>query len=261
MNMLKLMKYEFRKMRTPLFIMLIILIALQAGFIIGNAVEHDALPAICLMLTTLLVFVVYGYILIAGIASYSRELKDKSGYLIFMAPVRPMSIVCSKLLFTALAAALAAILFGGAAALDYLHLFQMLGFDRVTWAEMSIAFKMAFTDAGITLTQLALMIAYIILLMFIQLILMMCTAYLAITMSATVMQNRRGFWRGLVSFGLFMLLSWGSTRLSTEIADVEAIKNTDELLKMLGINLAYGLGVSALFAWISAILLKKRVSL
>lgn len=259
--MLKLMKYEFRKMRTTLLIMFIILIALEAGFIIGNVIDHEFLPAVCIFLITLLAMVVYAYILISGIVSYSRELKDRTGYLIFMTPVCPISIVASKLLFTVLAAIAAAILFGVCAAADYMYLLEFLGFTRADWAELSISFRVMFADAGMTLTQVVLMGAYMILSVLLEMITTLCTAYLAITLSATLMNNRKSFWRGLVSFGLFIGLSlaigWGSN----ELLIPEKVADTDALLKLLGVAALYNAGVSGIFAWISAALLKRRVSL
>ena len=94
-TMIRLMKYELRKMRTPLLIMLLILAVLQAGFMLGEYLDRENLAFICLWLISMLAFAVYGYILISGVVSYSRELKDRTGYLVFMAPVRPISIVLS----------------------------------------------------------------------------------------------------------------------------------------------------------------------
>ena len=95
--MLKLMKYEFRKLRGALLSMLGILAVLEVGFFVGTNMEKPTMTGVSLGLLTLLVFVVYAYILLAGMASYSRELKEKSGYLIFLAPVRPIGVVLSKL--------------------------------------------------------------------------------------------------------------------------------------------------------------------
>ena len=112
--MLKLMKYEFRKMRTTLLIMLAALAALEAGYLIGDKLHDYRVVGVSLGLLTALVFAVYVYILIAGIVSYSRELNDKTGYMTFMTPVSPLGVVSSKLLFTILAAVAATALFGGA---------------------------------------------------------------------------------------------------------------------------------------------------
>ena len=130
--MLKLMKYEFRKTRTTLLIMVAALVALEAGFLIGDRIDDYRIAGVCLGLLTALVFAVYVYILIAGITSYSREINDKTGYMTFMVPVSPMGIVVSKLLFTVLAALVITALFGGAVYYDYAQLFKRLDFDKET---------------------------------------------------------------------------------------------------------------------------------
>ena len=48
--MIRLMKYELRKMRTPLLIMLLILAVLQAGFMLGEYLDRENLAFICLWL-------------------------------------------------------------------------------------------------------------------------------------------------------------------------------------------------------------------
>ena len=66
--MLKLMKYEFRKMRTTLLAMLAGLIALQIGFVVGTHTDNNTVVIVCLSLITLLTSLVYAYIILAGMA-------------------------------------------------------------------------------------------------------------------------------------------------------------------------------------------------
>ena len=51
----------------------------------------------------------------------------------------------------------------------------------------------------------------------IEVLLTMCTAYLAITLSATLLQNKKGFLKGLISILLFVALSWGSSWLAQKL--------------------------------------------
>jgi len=259
--MLKLMKYEFRKMRTTLLIMLAVLIATQAGFAIGNLTDREGLSMACVLLTTILTSVAYAYVMISGLVSYSRELKDRTGYLLFMTPVRPIGIVASKLMFTVLAAVCVAILFGGCAVLDYKYTLDLLGFTRADWAELSISFRVMFADAGMTLTQVVLMGVYIVISMLIEMITTLCTAYLAMTVSATVMNNRKGFWRGVVSFALFVCLTLFIGWSGSKLLSPDKVADTDALAKLLGVSALFSAAVSCLFAFISAALLKRRVSL
>lgn len=261
--MFRLMKYEFRKMRTTLLIMLLILVATQIGFTVGIMAEKDGITAVSLLLVTILAAVVYAYVMISGIVSYSRELKDRTGYLIFMAPVRPISIVASKLLSTVLIAVAAVVLFGGCAVLDYRYMLKLAGFTRADWAELSISFRMMFAETGLTLTQVVLMGVYMVISMLFEIITTLCTAYLAMTLSATVMNNRKSFFRGLVSFGLFTVLTLAIGWVCSELLALAPDKVTDAeaLMNLLGIAALFSAAVSVLFAFISAALLKRRVSL
>lgn len=261
--MLKLMKYEFRKMRMPLLIMLLILVALQGGFLLGDHFQREDVAFLCLWLIFMLAFVLYCYILISGIVSYSRELKDRTGYLVFMAPVRPISIVLSKLIFTILAAIVAGVVFSGVGYLDISSLFRQLNIDASMLDQFEILLNLTAYEMGTTLNQIVLFLIYMGLDTLIQIILIMCTAYLAITLSATLMQRRKGFLRGLVSFLLFAFLVWGAGKLNGVLFPMEStsLQDYSDLLSAVGWSLLYSLGVSAVYAWVSAVLLKRKVNL
>ena len=252
--MLKLMKYEFRKMRTMLLIMLGALVLLEAGFLIGDRIDDYRVAGICLGLLTALVFAVYVYILIAGITSYSREINDKNGYLTFMVPVSPMGIVVSKLLFTVLAALAITALFGGAVYYDYARLFKGIDMTADDLRQLDFAFSM-FTGsmgANVSLTKVILTLAFEAGTVLIEIILTMCTAYLAITLSATLLQNKKGFLRILVSVLLFVALNYVSSAVSGLVVREAMPETTEELLGMLGTQAAVHFAFAAVFAGATA---------
>ena len=261
--MLKLMKYEFRKMRATLLAMLGVLAALEVGFLIGAHREKAELTGVCLGLITVLVFIVYAYILLAGMASYSRELKEKSGYLIFMAPVRPIGVVLSKLLFTALAALVATAVFGVAAYLDIRMLLSRLDVDPQFLDQLNMLMRLGL-NASASVQQILQRAGFFTVTILIEVMLTMCTAYLAITLSATLLQNKKGFLRALISLLLFVGLTWGCAkltqvllydRLSGAYATMEQYEN------ILGWSLLLNGGLSAVFACASAWLLDRKVNL
>lgn len=261
--MLKLMKYEFRKTRATLLVMLAALALLEAGFLIGDRLDDYRVAGVCLGLLTVLVFAVYVYILIAGIVSYSRELNDKTGYMTFMVPVGPMGVVASKLLFTVLAALAVTALFGGAAYHDYATLFRRLELDGDVYGQMRFAFSLVAggMGSGISLTRVILTVAFEAGTVLIEIILVMCTAYLAITLSATLMQNKRGFLRWLVSLALFGALNYVTNRAGNLAAWDAVPATTGELLSMLGVQAAVHFAFAAVFAGATAWLLDRKVSL
>ena len=261
--MLKLMKYEFRKMRTVLLIMVAALVALEAGFLIGDKIESLRLTGICLGLLTALVFAVYIYILFAGIISYSRELNDKTGYMTFMAPVSPLGVVVSKLLFTILAAVCVTALFGAAVYYDYALEFSRIEMDADIYRELDFAFTLFTGSMGgnITLMRVILNLALEAGTVLIEILLTLCTAYLSITLSATLLQNRKGFIRLALSAALFLGLSYLTSRVGDLVHHTETVDTTEQLLQMLGTQAGVDFAFAALFAGASAWLLDRKVSL
>jgi hypothetical protein len=260
--MFKLMKYEFRKLSTTLLAMLGALAALEVGFIAGVKLDKNGLTAVCVTLISILVFVVYAYIILAGMTSYSRELKEKSGYLIFMTPVSPLGVVLSKLLFTALTALVATALFGVAAFFDIRLLMGRLDLDPKTLDQINMVLRLGL-KANATVQQILQQVGFWTLTVLIEVILTMCTAYLAITLSATLLQNKKGFLRGLISVVLFVALSWGSGWLTQKLLyNKVAIDATFEQMRsVIGWSLLLNAVFCALFIGASAWLLDRKVNL
>ena len=260
--MLKLMKYEFRKWRTTLLALLGGLVALEVGFIVGLKLDRPTLMTVCLSLIGLLTFAAFAYLTIAGIAGYSQELREKSGYLVFMAPVQPISIVLSKLLFIALVSLASTALFGAAGYLDFRALLGKLNLDAQTMDSMNALLRFGLkTDA--TVQQILQMASFVAVSVMLEVLLTMCTAYLAITLSATLLQNKKGFLKGLISIVLFVALSWGSSWLAQKLlyTRIEFGAEIDEFKRTLGLSLLLNFGLCALFAGVSAWLLDKKVDM
>ena len=260
--MLKLMKYEFRKMRATLLILLGAAVALEVGFLAGQTLHKNTMMAVCLGLITFLTFLVYAYILLAGMASYSRELKEKSGYLIFMAPVRPIGVVVSKLLFTALAAIVATVIFGAIAFLDYRMLIRRMNIDPGITQQINMLLRFGLNaDAGIE--QILGMAAFYTVTVLVEIMSTMCTAYLAITLSATLLQHKKGFLRALISLALFVALNWGLGWVTQKLVYNRVAVDTP-FTQMTGL-IAWAVGLNAvfcaLFGGAAAWLLDRKVNL
>ena len=257
--MFKLMKYEFMKMRVTLLVMLLALVGLEIGFIAGNQLGRDDMVGVSIALLVMLVFAVYLYILIAGLVSYSRELNDKTGYMTFMTPVSPAGVVASKLLFVMLAALVAAALFGWAAYYDLAFLIRRANIDPELYRQADSMFKFAARGGSLTgfLMNAGAMAAAVV----IQILAVECTAYLAITLSATILQNRRGFVRGLLSFALFAALQYALTWAGDMAVGEASAESAAELMAYLGKSAALNGAFSVVCAGAAAWLMDRRVSL
>ncbi len=260
--MLKLMKYEFRKLRSTLLIMLGSLAALEIGFIVGVSMKKDGMVAVCLTLISILVFVVYAYILLAEMASYSRELKEKSGYLIFMTPVRSVGVVLSKLLFTMLAALVVTGVFGGVAYLDYRYLISRMDIDPDIIQQLNMLLRFGL-NANADFMQILRMAMFTVLTVLIEIMFTMCSAYLAITLSATLLQNKKGFLRGLISLVLFVAITWAGSWLSQRLIYDRVALDTPfaQMTGAIAWSLLLNAGISAVFVGASAWLLDHKVNL
>lgn len=260
--MFKLMKYEFRKLRTALVVMVCALAALEIGFVLGTLLKRDGVAAICLGLITVLTFLVYAYIVLAGMASYSRELKEKSGYLIFMAPVTPLGVVLSKLVFTLLASLAATALFALTAYLDFRYLIGRMNIDPQALEQVNMALRFGL-KANADVFQLLRMAGFAVVTVLIQIMLTMCCAYLAITLSATLLQNRKGFLRGLISLVLFFAITWGSSWLGNRLIydGVDLNATYDQMKGAVGWSLLLNFCLASVFAGASAWLLDRKVDL
>ena len=261
--MLKLMKYEFRKLRTALLAMLGTLIALEIVFLVGNEMHKNDMMAISLTLIAVLAFIVYAYIVLAGLASYSRELQEKSGYLVFMVPVHTIGVVLSKLVFTMLAALIVTALFAATAWFDLRMVIRQVDLDQETLNQLNMMLRLGL-GANATIQQILQAIGFGALTVLIEIMRTMCTGYCAITLSATLLQNKKGFLRALISLVLFLALTWGSSWL-TEKLIYNGFRATEatvtQLSTVLGWSMLLNAALSAVFAGVSAWLLERKVNL
>lgn len=200
--MLKSMKYEFRKNAFVLTIIGVVFVIAEIMFLIGTGFDNEKLFGIGLFVLLLLGFVGSAYIMINGVNAYSRDLKDKSGYLVFMAPISTYKIIGAKLLMIFVEILVFSIVSFLAAVVD-IFFFVRVQTD-VTMDEilegLSFFFQMPKSDLYM---QIAVIVAFVFSAL-LALYMIVTLAYLSISLSATVFQNKRG--KGLVSFLVFIAL-------------------------------------------------------
>lgn len=203
--MLKLLKYEFRKGLTGLLVMLGVTAALEAYFLYGIYINpedawHAASAAGMLMGMT---FAASIFVMIRGVTSYSGELKQRSAYLIFMTPHSTLKIVGSKFLFTFVLGLLAAVVYGTLGILD-------IGLMLDSFGELEETLKMleeGMAEMGFQLDQYVFAIIIALLMMLLYALSLCAAAYLAVTISHTLLRDKS--WRWLVALGFFWLLMQG----------------------------------------------------
>lgn len=254
--MLKLMKYELRKARTAYGILLAAFIALQAYFMIslhadseGNIIASALLLFVAAYVTAIVVFVM-------GITNFSNELKQKSSYLIFMTPNSALKIMLAKMLF----AILSATVFGGGIAALGLWDIGMLAEHYGEYLPIYELFKEFLAQTGADLNEIYLLIGFALADVFLSLMCALVVAYLAVALSATVLQQKKA--RGIITAVIYFAILTGLEKLSGLYIDPDAVLSsiTDLTYALIPMCIQNTVVVIAcLFG--SAWLLEKKVSL
>ena len=199
--MFKMIKYEFRKHISSIIILLIVYGLLEAVFLYGMIADNQNAVVISMALLIMLSVVSYVFILVLGISTYNNELKSKSGYLVYMTPISYYHIIGAKLLYTLFAGI-------GFAALIFLLLtvnYNMLA-NEYSLNDFTTVFNVMLRTLGTdyTLGTLLLLMLVQIISMLVNFFMIVTVAYLAISLSTTILQNSKA--KGFLSFFLFIVI-------------------------------------------------------
>ncbi len=254
--MFKLIKYEYRRNITGIAVMLGAVVLLQGFFLYATLRKDVDLVVAASMLLFFAASICVLGMLIYSVALYSRELSAKTSYLTFMAPNPVAKILGAKLLAALMAGLAFALLLGAFAAWDFSLLART--FPEIQLGQIAleqVLQNIATTDLATILTTVAAMGVEFLINFFTVVV----VAYLAITLSATALQNKK--FKGLVSFVLFLAimaaLEWGTSLLPTGEARDSLVR---AMLSAWPRYAAY-LGVMVGSFWLSAWLLEHKVSL
>lgn len=254
--MLKLIKYEYRRNQTSIVMMLSAILLLQAFFLYA-VVRKDVnlvVPA-CVFLFIAASICVLG-MMIYSVALYSRELGQKTSYLTFMTPNPAAKILGSKLLSALILGMIYAGVLGSFGAWDFQLLaktFPEVQLGRIMMEQLLN--QLANTELATILTTIAAMgIEFLI-----NFFTFVVVAYLAITLSATALQNKR--FKGLVTFLIFIAimvaLQWGTSFLPSADNPPSVLDALLSTWPKYAVYLCVIAGSFSLSVW----LLEKKVSL
>lgn len=254
--MLKLMKYEFRKNRAGLLVMLGIAAGLYALAPLGRALDNGGLMILSVVLLFIYAFAAYVYVLVRGITAYSGELRGRSGYLLMLVPRSTMSILFGKLLFTLafgllmMAVSSLALMASGSILLG--EIYELKG--------ILDTLRFLLTQAEIDPAMLGNVTLFFVAAVATSVLAVVAMGYLAVTLSATLLQSGR--LKGLASFALFIALSALTGWLQNLITpDVEMFATLAEMLRAVLPVILLDAALTCAYTAASAVLLKKRVSL
>lgn len=117
--MLKMMKYEYRRGIFPLLVVITALAAAELLFVIGIFAEKDLLAGLGITFLVMGGWASFMFVLIYGVIIYSQDLKNKTGYMVFMTPISNYKIIGAKLLSILLTGATLVAFLGLLIVVDY----------------------------------------------------------------------------------------------------------------------------------------------
>lgn len=252
--MLKLIKYEYRRNISGILVMLGLILAAQGYFLWGVAkmsMEHVTVAASLLMTLT---GVAVSVVLLYSVSLYSKELNAKTSYLTFMTPNSSAKILGAKLLATLLLGLAYAALLGGCLVWDFTTMRRL--FPEIQFVQAML--DALLIQANTNLSELLVVISSFAVDFLVNFYATVVIAYLAITISATALQNKR--FKGLLSLILFLGIMAAMIYLLNLLP-----RGYYSTMEEMMLNTLPGTLVSLAFAvaafLLSARLLTKRVSL
>ena len=256
----KLIKYELRKNLSMLIAMLSTIGAVEIYFLLSLAADKESHVAVSAILMPIGCFLIALLVFILGVTSYSRELSQKSSYLVFMTPHSTLSIISSKVLYTVVLGVGFAALLGGLLLLDIPLLLDYFG----EWSGFAQMLDNLLGTRNLSLAAFLFTALFFALTAFCQVLSMVGLSYLSITLSATLLQNRKGKW--VLSVAFFLLLAWLNSRLAAlwgyDVNSIDRMLDTlDGALQACLPGLLQAIGVLLISVFGSAWLLDRYVSL
>lgn len=248
--MLKLMKYEFKKQAMTKYVMLILMAIIEVIFLIGLVVKNNenliAVPMVIMIMVTI---VAIFFVSVESIFTFSNDLKTKASYMLFMTPHSSYTIIGAKLLVSFITLFLT----GMVLLLINTGNFVLLGARMEGFAQVRDVIAMLLKEIWRIEINFYDVFKFILLLL-IGFAIFITTAFVSITISSTVLANKR--FKGLVSFAVFIALNLVFAWISNNILATDIWSNSYFLISM-GINLIFLIATYLGTAW----LLEKKISL
>ena len=137
--------------------------------------------------------------MIYGIISYSQDLKNKSGYLVFMAPISSYKVIGAKLLSILLTGAIIVAVIFGLLTLDLSLAYSTYDSIDTFYDFLSNILEMGgYSLGGVILRLLAFILVFLI-----KFFMTITLAYLAVSVCSTILQTKKI--KGFISFVLFIV--------------------------------------------------------
>ncbi len=250
----KLIKYEFRKQLLSKIVVGVVIAVLQVVFLAGVFLDNENWTAVGFGFTMTVAIISLLYFSFESIDTYSKDLKTKQSYMLFLTPCNMFQIVGAKLLTTILQIFVCGGAFAAIGIGDVLLLCAKKG-SVSELVEGVREFVQALTGVEIRLVE----VVYVILMVLIAWLFFVAMAMFAITLSTTLLSNWR--FKGVASVAIFFGLDWlvgkvAKLMISTDFLESEYLVVSAEAWAFIGI---YAVALALCYVG-TALLLDKKVS-
>lgn len=269
------LKYEIKKSRFMMLIVGIIIGCLEIAYLIGffgfkfaqNEKLNDIFTSIWALSTVLLIVAACCSMLAGALYSvllYNSDIRKKSGYMLFLTPTPTWQWILAKILMGLLATAVLVVVFAVLGIADILLFIPELD-DTSFIGQLLIPLRDMFFD------NIGTMVLFL-LNMILQIVVMITTIYLAISMSKTLLGNKKigsfvafVFWIALEIFqsaisSLFALLSNGLFSISIDMSEDGLVYNLDTAIPYLLAAMALNLIFAGVCYGVTTYLTDKKMS-
>ena len=250
--MLKLMKYELRKTWFTKLILLGVTAVAEIIFLIGLYGRYEGTLAVG---TFLLFILAFGGLLVIGIESVvvlHRDMNTRQGYMLFMTPNSCYRILGAKVLECGISILLAGAFFFALGVLDVTLIFARQGMLNLMWQRIQETLShMTFAGRPIQLDAAAFgSLSFSIITSWFATVM---TAFLADVISSALLNGKK--FNGLISFLIFIVLSWGLGKLVAL-----AVDGIREIIPYLLVYSLCSLVSAVVMYWITARIMEKHLS-
>ncbi len=269
------LKYEIKKSRFMMLIVGIIIGGLEIAYLIGffgfkfaqNEKLNDIFTSIWALSTVLLIVAACCSMLAGALYSvllYNSDIRKKSGYMLFLTPTPTWQWILAKILMGLLATAVLVVVFAVLGIADILLFIPELD-DTSFIGQLLIPLRDMFFD------NIGTMVLFL-LNMILQIVVMITTIYLAISMSKTLLGNKKigtfvafVFWIALEILqsaisSLFTLLSNGLFSISINMSEDGLVYDLDTAIPYLLAAMALNLIFAGVCYGITTYLTDKKMS-
>ena len=249
--MLNLIKYEFIKQRSSKLIALGIFAILEVIFLLGTALEHDGFLGFSMGFLAVVSIVFIFWLGIEAIFTLSSDMRNKSGYMLFMTPNSVYKIMAGKVISSILTIVIAVACIALLALAD-MTILQIRFSSIKEFSEMVKDMLEVVFDVRIS-WQMALVFLAIMVLSWIS---MVAAGFMAVTISNTVLANFKA--KGLISFLIFIAVGLISSYILNALYGLTGY--TDDTLRMV-MSFAVTIAATVICFIVSGECMKRRLAL